>query len=53
MNPSNTYRMYWLERPKSAFEMQRADEQIGRLASAVSSVFRGLSTVRESRRRRG
>ncbi len=41
--PYNSYRLYQIERPKSPAEIQRADEQAARLASAVSSLFRGIT----------
>ena len=43
MLPYDTYRIYQIERGKSPAEVRRADEQAARLASAVSSLFRGLT----------
>jgi hypothetical protein len=40
--PYDTYRLYQIQRPKSPCEVQRADEQAARLASAISSLFRGF-----------
>jgi hypothetical protein len=42
MMPYDTYRLYQVEWANSSTEIRRADEQAARLASAVSSVFRGL-----------
>jgi len=36
MTPYDTYRLYQVERAKSPREIQRANEQAARLASAVS-----------------
>ena len=41
--PYDTYRLYQIERAKSPAEIQRADEQAARLASAISSLFRGIT----------
>jgi hypothetical protein len=43
MLPYDTYRIYQIERAKSPAEVRRADEQAARFASAVSSLFRGLT----------
>jgi hypothetical protein len=43
MMPYNSYRLYQIERAKSPAEVRRADEQAGRLASAASSLFRGIT----------
>jgi hypothetical protein len=43
MMPYNSYRLYQIERAKSPAEIRHADEQAGRLASAASSVFRGIT----------
>jgi hypothetical protein len=49
--PCDTYRLYQIERAKSPAEVQRADEQAARLASAASSLFRGITRpVRAGRR---
>jgi hypothetical protein len=39
----NSYRLYQIERVKSPAETRHADEQAARLASAVSSLFRGIT----------
>jgi len=41
--PYDTYRLYQIERVKSPAEVRRADEQAARLASAISSLFRGVA----------
>jgi len=43
MMPYDTYRLYQIERAKSPAEVRRADEQAARLASVISSLFRGLT----------
>jgi hypothetical protein len=43
MMPYDTYRLYQIERAKSPAEVRRADEQAARLASAISSLFRGMT----------
>ena len=43
MMPYDTYRLYQVERAKSCAEVRRADEQLGRLASAASSLFRRVT----------
>jgi len=43
MMPYDNYRLYQIERAKSPAEIQRADEQAARLASAISSLFRGMT----------
>lgn len=43
MMPCDTYRLYQIERAKSPAEIRRADEQAARLASALSSLFRGIT----------
>ena len=43
MMPYDSYRLYQLQRAKSPGEVQRADEQAARFASAVSSLFRGIT----------
>jgi hypothetical protein len=49
--PYDTYRRYQIERAKSPAEVQHADEQAARLASAASSLFRGITRpVRSGRR---
>jgi hypothetical protein len=39
MMPFDIYRLYQVERPKSAREVQRADDQAARFAAAVSWPF--------------
>ena len=39
----DTYRLYQIERLKSPAEARRADQQAARLASAVSSLFCGIT----------
>jgi hypothetical protein len=43
MMPYDNYRLYQIERAKSPAEVRRADEQAARLASAVSSLLRGIT----------
>lgn len=43
MMPSDSYRLYQIERDKSPAEIYRADEQAARLAGVVSSLFRGIA----------
>jgi hypothetical protein len=43
MMPYDTYRLYQIERVKSPAEVRRADEQAARLASAISSLLRGVA----------
>jgi hypothetical protein len=40
MTPNISYLLYQIERPKSAAEIRRADEQIGQFAAAASGLFR-------------
>ena len=47
MTPYDTYRLYQIERAKSPAEVRRADEQAGRLASAASSLLRGITRTCE------
>ena len=51
MMPYDTYRLYQAGRAKSAAEVQRADEQAGRLASAASGLFRGITRSARALRR--
>ena len=51
MMPYDTYRLYQVERAKSPAEIRHADEQAGRLASAASSMFRGITRPWRARRR--
>jgi hypothetical protein len=43
MMPYDTYRRYQIERAKSSSAVRRADEQAARVASAVSSLLRGIT----------
>jgi hypothetical protein len=43
MMPYDAYRLYQIERVKSPAEDQRAAEQAARLASAASSLIRGIT----------
>jgi hypothetical protein len=43
MVPYDTYRVYQIERAKSLAEVRRADEHAARVASAASSLFRGIT----------
>jgi hypothetical protein len=51
MMPYDTYRLYQVERAKSSAEVRRADEQAARVASAVSSLFRGITRPWRAMRR--
>jgi hypothetical protein len=51
MMPYNTYLLYQIERAKGPAEIRRADEQAARLASAVSSLFRGITRPWRAMRR--
>ena len=51
MMPYDTYRQYQAERAKSPAEVQRADEQAARLASAASSLLRGITLRARAGRR--
>jgi hypothetical protein len=51
MMPYDNYRMYQIERAKSPAEVRRADEQAGRLASAASSLLRGITRPWRAMRR--
>jgi hypothetical protein len=51
MVPYDTYRIYQIERVKSPAEARHAEQQAAQLASALSSLFRGLTRpVRAVRR---
>jgi hypothetical protein len=50
MMPYDNYRLYQIERAKSPAEIQRADEQAARLASAISSLFRGMTRAARAAR---
>jgi hypothetical protein len=43
MVPYDTYRIYQIERAKSPAEVLRAEQQAAQLASALSSLFRGIT----------
>jgi hypothetical protein len=51
MMPYDTYRLYQIERAKSTAEVRRADEQAARLASAASSLLRGITRPWRATRR--
>ena len=42
MVPYDTYRIYQIERAKSPAEVRHAEQQAAQLASALSSLFRGI-----------
>jgi hypothetical protein len=46
------YRLYQAERAKSPAEVRRADEQLGRVAAAASSMFHDIMRPVRARRRR-
>ena len=51
MVPYDTYRIYQIERAKSPAEVRREDQQAAQLASALSSLFHGITwTARAVRR---
>jgi hypothetical protein len=39
MMPYQSYQLYQAERPKTAAEIRRADEQLGRMAESVSRLW--------------
>ncbi len=43
MMPYQVYQLYETERPKSAAEVRRADEQLGRAAEGISSLWWGAA----------
>jgi hypothetical protein len=45
MMPYETYRLYDIERPKTAAELRFADERTGRLAAATAGTFRRLTAL--------
>lgn len=51
MMPYDTYRLYQIERAKGPAEIQRSDEQAAQLASAVSSLLRGITRSARAGRR--
>jgi len=42
----DSYRLYQVERPKSAAEIRYADVQAGQLAATLSALFRGITWPR-------
>lgn len=51
MVPYDTYRIYHIEHAKSPADLRRADEQAARVASALTSLLRGIGRpVRAMRR---
>ena len=51
MMPYDSYRLYQIERTKSRAEIRRGEEQAARLASAFSSLSRGITRRSRARRR--
>ena len=51
MMPYDTYRLYQVERAKSSAEVRHADEHAARVASAASSLFRGITRPWRAMRR--
>ncbi len=51
MMPYDTYRLHQIERAKSPAEVHRADEQAAWVASAVSSLLRGITRPARAVRR--
>ena len=50
MMPYDSYRLYQVERPKSAAEMKQADMQAAQFTAAASGLFRSITrTVRVAR----
>ncbi len=45
MMPYDTYKLYQIERPKTATEIRIADERAGRLAAAAGSLIRQLTRI--------
>ncbi len=45
MMPYQSYQLYQIERPKSAFEIRWADERAGRTAAAVAAMLRRLTAT--------
>jgi hypothetical protein len=48
MMPYDSYRLYEIERAKSAYEIQRADRQAALFFSAVSGLFRAIAQARSA-----
>jgi hypothetical protein len=46
MMPYDSYKLYEVQRPKSATEIRCADEQLGRFAALVSGLFRSITRPR-------
>lgn len=56
MGPYEAYRLYQVERPKSAAELRLADERAGQLAAAAAGMVRQLTRPawrKQPARRRG
>jgi hypothetical protein len=45
MMPYQSYQLYQIERPKTAFEIRCADERAGRTAAAVAGMLRRLTAT--------
>ena len=45
MMPYQSYQLYQIERPKTAFEIRCADERAGRTAAAVAAMLRRLTAT--------
>jgi hypothetical protein len=43
MMPYDGYRLYQVERPKSAAEIRHSDQQAAQFAAAVSGLFRNIT----------
>ena len=43
MMPYSTYQLYQIERPKSAAEVRRADEQLGEISRTLSTAWHRAS----------
>ena len=50
MMPSDSYRLYEVQRAKNATEIRRADEQAAWLAAAVTRLVRGITRPARSAR---
>jgi hypothetical protein len=50
MMPYDTYRLYQIERPKTAAEIRIADERAGQLAAAAAGLVRQLARAGHRRR---
>ena len=49
MMPYQTYQLYQIERPKTAFELRGADERAGRTAAALGGMLRRLTGASRKR----